>query len=559
MNARSRALAVATAAGTAILLWALLPRASTPEAETAGGDGPRGTAPPPSVGPLSGGLRGREDPTVGPLSAGLQGREEKTPLRERPEPASVEPARRVHGRVADAEGGAMTDCVVSLPWIPVVAPVRTDANGDYALTIPAGWKIEKTEDGSPGEVSVEFAAPGFAVVERSAPLEGTVIDVGARLGEGPVLKGTVVDPDGGPVGDFTVILRQGLHGFRFHGFDQSNSFIIESPDPRSQPSFLTGFAVTDREGRFRIRGMTSDPGRAVGHGEGWMLDGEQDVDVGTANRLRAVRAAVSAIRLDLPRGAAAPAEWELRFSDPERGGQGLTVNSPTTTIWWSRGRGLAPEVRAELAVHASGYEPMRQELVIPAEVTRRDVEFRLRPLAPSDDATVVFTLVTPDAAFARRPFDLEIHDAEKTESQVSRVHADTLPDGRVRARAPPGRWWLRLRPADGWCNPVYWEGEQVLAGRRENPVTWVVPPHGGARIYASQNVEGDLSLWPPGNGAGSAADPIGLREQLDVQALTVGLWRAKMTDGTRKSRTLEFTVRPGEVADVDLAEAKEDP
>jgi hypothetical protein len=296
-----------------------------------------------------------------------------------------------------------------------------------------------------------------------------------------------------------------------------------------------------------------------------MLDGEQDVSVGAANRLRAVRAAVTAIRLELPRGATYPAKWELRFSDPDRGGEGLTVLTPTTTIWWSRGGNSAPEIRAEVAVQASGYEPMRQELVIPAEVTRKDVEFRLRALAPSDDATVVFTLVTDDAEFARRPFDLEIRDADKTESQVSRVATQTLADGRVRAKAPPGRWWLRLRPADGWCNWVYWEAEMRLAAGRENSVAWNVPLHGGARLMLPERehaqrmgTDGYVNVSPASGGGGSLL-PLELLDRLAenrlIQAIPVGSWRVALVvtgyDGAKQSITA-FTVRAGQTADVVL-------
>lgn len=545
MTPRHRTLAALLGAGlVAALAWALLPRASAPEREVETGDGPRGTAPPPPAeASRSGGLRGRE---AGPSS----------PAGEEPAgaPAPTK-ARTVTGRVVDPAGAPVADCVVSAPWHVGVAPVRTDATGGFSVTLPPA------PEGTPTEV--RFSAPGYGVVDRTLG-EGDPSAIGpVRLGEGPEIAGRVVGPEGTGVAGFTVVLENGMgFGLRSVVFDRTHDYLVGHDDPRDDDTgTLAGFAVTDREGAFRVRGL-SFSSREYGHGEGWMLEGAQGVVEGNGNVLRAVRAAVTSVRLEPPTGARLPGSFGLRLQAPGHGGEGTTVHGSATTVWWSRGEGYPAELHADLSVQVEGFEPMRREVVVPAEETRRDVEFRLRPLT---DAVVVFTVTTPDGAFAKRPFDLEAYDPERRDAQVTRVPAETLPDGRIRAKAPPGRWWLRLRPADGWCNPVFWEGEQTLAAGRENPVVWTVPPHGGAvlrlpgrRPDDAREMDGLVTVHAAG--AEGAAFPLELlgkmgeaADRLTVQALPVGPCRVEVhvldKDGEQRSTTT-FTVRAGEVADV---------
>jgi hypothetical protein len=460
----------------------------------------------------------------------------------------------VTGRVVDPDGKPATDCVVTAPWHVGVAPVRTDAAGGFALTLPAA------PEGTP--TRVRFSAPGYGVVERalSEPDDAAIGSV--RLGEGRDVSGRVVDPQGTGVAGFTVVLENEVGPSVGRGyFDTGREYFVGHEDPREDGGPLVGFAVTDREGAFRIRGIAGDPGTARGHGDGWMLNGAQRVRTGDANLLHAVPVVTTRVRLEPPDGTRLPAEWRLAFSSEDHGGERRLVTGAEVTIRWSRGEGHPGDLRAEFGVFAEGFEAVHREVVVPAEERRRDVEFRLRAVQP---ATLVVTLVTSDAAFARRPFDLETYDPD-ARAQVARVHAEALPDGRLRASVTPGRWWLRLRPADGWCNPVFWEGEQTLAEGRENPLVWNVPPHGGAVLRLPnrspqdrRGMEGRLILTAEGSeGAGLPLEWLGAggeaADRTLVQALPVGPCRVVFdlldAEGQKTSTTV-FVVHPGEVSDV---------
>lgn len=533
---RRALVALAILAAVVGLVGTLLPRARAPATEGVGGDGPRGTAAPLPVERPRGpeGLRGR-DPAAREGAA-----REDAPAK----------ARDLSGRVVDPDGKPVAGCRVAVPWSAGAVFAETDADGRFTLRLP-------TSKEPPTAVVIRYEAMGFGTVSNELPWDGVGPVGTVRLGDGEDVAGRVVDPDGRGVADFTVVFEHGFGGFRSLLWDRTSSHLVTYADPRDANSPLVGWAVTDRDGAFRLRGVTGDPGRATGTGDGWMLEGAQEVERGAENVLRAVPAAVTGIRLRAPVGVPLPASWDLRVAAAGHGGEGLTASGDAVAVWWSRAKGFAKELSAEVAVHVDGFEPAHEAVVVPAEERRRDVEFRLRPLAASESATVVVTVVTDDPVFAKRPFDLETYDPDERDVQVSRVPAETLPDGRVRARATPGRWWLRLRPADGWCNPVYWEGEQLL----ENPVTWTVPPHGGARITVTADFlaaipshEVDLSVYPPDGGIGSGYGTVHVGDgPLEVQALTLGDWEVRLfhrIEGGIEDRTLTFTVRAHEGVDV---------
>ena len=253
-----------------------------------------------------------------------------------------------------------------------------------------------------------------------------------------------------------------------------------------------------------------------------------------------------------------PEKFDIRVSGLGYG-TGLTTFSPNLVLTVDAEKAASGPVPFVVTAEPEGFLPEHKTVEVTGEAVQPEFEFRLHPVAKSEQATVEFLLASTDAAFLKRPFDIEVRDPTDPDLEVARSEVERGADGRLRATVPPGHWFLRLRPGDGWCNSVYWEGLQTLGAGRATTVTWTVPPHGSARIRLSpllrlEHASG-LVLTPPGGGTSSVGTVwSALSSDGDrVQALTAGDWKARVSgDGFRTLGERSFTVKAGEEVEVAL-------
>ena len=302
-----------------------------------------------------------------------------------------------------------------------------------------------------------------------------------------------------------------------------------------------GFAIRSRSLRWRVRGSGGIP------------NPETPIVVVPAISRR-VRFVSDDDRVPLP------PEFGVGVTGPGRGSR-FTIGSPTLVLTIDADRVVEKPIEFTVTAEPGGFLPEQKVVDVTGEEVQPVFEIRLHPVEKRDHATVEFLLASTDAEFLKRPFDIEVRDAQKHDLVVARPQVEALGDGRLRATVPPGNWFLRLRPSDGWCNPVFWEGVQTLPEGRTTTVTWTVPPHGSAivRVPSRLRTRGAsmilLSLASGGGGSVGLLEDAMSEKGTRVQALSEGSWRlAVYGDHLSTLSEKTFDVKPGEQVEIVLGE-----
>ncbi len=404
----------------------------------------------------------------------------------------------------------------------------------------------------------------MAVVFRDGPvLYGFVVDEKSDVGYAgtlstPVIQGVVatsgvlVDPDGAPLPGIDLLFR--MPEERFHLFGRTEEArATDLVTALSAGVRLDAVTRTDTDGRFTVR-VLDWPAYEVVLGSKRWLAGPEKLATGAPDATLHARPAFAVEGTAVDAETAQPlAGFGARVSWPggDVGLRGLDGRFGQVVPWPD---GQTGAFDATALAEADGYEPARETVRVSADRTSEPVTLRLKALAPGAKAGIAFEIVDRDPAFPARPFDLEMRDPPGNGPQRQRVPCERVDATHVRATVPAGTWHVRLRPGDGWCNPVAWGGVVDLPEGKETSVRWTVPPHGSAKFVVAPDLDPrhsprDLLVWPAGGSVATATYvlPGQPADRLTVQAMTVGDWVAHLEDGE-----IPFTVRAGETVEVDL-------
>jgi hypothetical protein len=185
---------------------------------------------------------------------------------------------------------------------------------------------------------------------------------------------------------------------------------------------------------------------------------------------------------------------------------------------WSRGSSQALEIDARLS--AEGYEPLRRQVLVPAEVSRAEVRFELQPLAGDR----IPLRVRDDRGLALRG-PLRIEYRERGGGRRGTLKEPALGDRLERAiLLPRGRWEIRVSP-DHFAAPLAVSDWQVINTKRAEVtgVEFVLRGVGSLRIDLGSRAELPLSVLCVGE---RFVGSVSLDKPLSVfEALPAGTWR----------------------------------